>query len=491
MEINAWKLLAQYPEPVVQALAELTLEKSSPCYISGGTVRDWFLGLQSKDLDITVTNSSFDWARQLAAKLDGTFVPMDRDEDVARVVWQGTCIDFSSFREGAKTLEEDLLKRDFTCNSLAVLFPRQVPDSWHEVEPHEIIDPAGGRDDLQNKIIRSTSTVAFISDPLRILRAYRFMATFGFSIELSTKKQIQTHVHLLFLAAEERLTYELDAIMAAPESITVIEAMHRDGVLEELLPELYRGVGVQQPDSHHLDVFAHGIDTLNRMEKVQKDPVRYFPGYGELFGTYLQEGRRRVLLKWAALFHDLGKPETCEIREDREGRITFYNHDKEGARIFAIIAERFKWSREDRDFVSRLISVHMWPFHLNNARKKTGITPKAYLRLIKSVGEEFPGLFLLSMADSLAGRGAGKPPAMEAEIAELFHETETQYRRTIQPALSQRLLSGNDLIEIFGLEPGPVFREIFDTLESAQVEGEVLDRKQALDWVKNYLKSHK
>ncbi len=491
MKINAWKLLAQYPEPVVQALAELTRQKSSSCYISGGTVRDWFLGLQSKDLDITVTNSSFDWARQLAAKLEGTFVPLDRDEDVARVVWQKNCIDFSSFREGAKTLEEDLLKRDFTCNSLAVPFPSQVPDSWHEVEPPEIIDPTGGRDDLQNKIIRSTSAAAFVSDPLRILRAYRFMATFGFSIALSTRKQIQTHVHLLFLAAEERLTYELDAIIAAPESITVIEAMHQDGVLEELLPELYRGVGVQQPDSHHLDVFAHGIDALNHMEKVQKDPARYFPGYGELLGTYLQEGRRRVLLKYAALFHDLGKPETHEIREDREGRITFYNHDKEGARVFSIIAERFKWSREDRDFVSRLISVHMWPFHLNNARKKTGITPKAYLRLIKSVGEEFPGLFLLSMADSLAGRGAGKPPAMEAEIAGLFHEIENQYRRTIQPALAKRLLSGNDLIEIFGLEPGPVFREIFDTLESAQVEGEVLDRKQAVDWVKNYLKSHK
>ena len=491
MKINAWKLLAQYPEPVVQALAELALKKASPCYISGGTVRDWFLGLQANDLDITVAESSFDWAGQLAGKLGGTFIPMDEEEDVARVVWQGACIDFSSFREGAKTLEEDLLKRDFTCNSLAVPFPQSLPGSWHEVEPPEIIDPAGGKDDLQNKIIRSTSKASFISDPLRILRAYRLMATFGFSIEPGTKKQIRTHVHLLFLAAEERLAYELDAIMAASESITVIEAMHEDGVLEELLPELYRGVGMQQPASHHLDVFGHGIDTLRHMEKVQKDPAEYFPGYGKLLGKYLRKGRRRVLLKWAALFHDLGKPETHEIREDRGGRITFYNHDKEGARIFAIIAERFKWSREDRDLVSRLISVHMWPFHLNNARKKTGLTPKAYLRLIKSVGEEFPGLFILSMADSLAGEGTGKPPCMEDEIAGLFDETETQYRRIIQPALAKRLLSGNDLMTFFELEPGPVFREIFDSLESAQVEGEVLDRKQALEWVKNYLKSHK
>jgi poly(A) polymerase len=267
--------------------------------------------------------------------------------------------------------------------------------------------------------------------------------------------------------------------------------MHKNGVLKELLPELYRGVGVKQPSSHHLDVFEHGIAALRYMETVQKDTGAYFPGHGDLLSEYLQRNRRRILLKWAALLHDLGKPETHEIREDRNGRITFYNHDKEGARIFDIIAARFKWCRDDRDFVSRFISIHMWPFHLNNARKKTGLTPKAYLRLIKAVGEEFPGLFILAMADSLAGRGAGKPPGLEEDMASLFCEVETIYRQTIGPALAKRLLTGKDLIAVFGLEPGPEFREILDGLESAQVEGEVQDREQALSWVKNYLKLHK
>lgn len=491
MRNNPWKLLEQYPESVVQAIVDIAKGKSSPCFISGGTVRDWLLGFPSKDLDVTVTSRSFDWAGELAQKLCGTFIPMDEEEDVARVVWQGVCIDFSSFREGAKTIEEDLLKRDFTINSMAVPFPGQVQGSWDDVEPPEIIDPARGRDDLRNKIIRSSSAAAFISDPLRLLRAYRFMATFGFDIEPLTEKQIQTHVHLLFLAAEERLAHELDCIMAFPEAITTIEAMHGSGLLEELIPELYRGVGVKQPSSHHLDVFEHGVDTLRHMENVLKDPGKYFPAFGELLSDYLEGGRRKILLKWAALFHDLGKPETQAIREDRDGRITFYSHDKEGARIFDIIAERFKWSRADRDFVSHFISIHMWPFHLNNARKKTGLTPKAYLRLIKSVGEEFPGLFLLSMADSLAGEGTGKPPGMENEIASLFQETEAIYRQTIKPAMTNRLLSGNDLLDFFEIEPGPIFREIFDGLENAQVEGEVLDREQALDWVKDYLKSYK
>ena len=267
--------------------------------------------------------------------------------------------------------------------------------------------------------------------------------------------------------------------------------MHENGILEELLPELYRGVGVQQPSSHHLDVFEHGVVSLRHMEILLNDPGKNFPGYDELLSEYLQKDRRKILLKWTALFHDLGKPETHEVREDKNGRITFYNHDKEGARIFDIIADRFKWGRDDRDYVSQYISVHMWPFHLNNARKKTGLTPKAYLRLIKTVGEEFPGLFILAMADSLAGSGTGKPPGMEEDIASLFQEVETVYRQTIQPALAKRLLTGNDLITVFGLEPGPKFREIFDSLESAQVEGEVQDKEQALNWVKNYLKLHK
>lgn len=485
-----WKLLEQYPEQIVQALAGLIGENSSPCYIAGGTIRDWLLGVQAKDLDITVGHDSFEWAAALARKLGGTFVPMDEEEDVARVVWQEVCIDFSSFREGAQTIEEDLLKRDFTINSMAVPFPALIAGSLDSAE-EDILDPAGGQEDLQNRIIRSTSSAVFISDPLRLLRAFRFMATFGFTIEPITEKQIRKYCHLLYLVAEERISHELDRIMAALDSIKTIEAMHENGVLQELVPELYRGVGVAQPSSHHLDVFEHGVAALRHMENVQKDPEKYFPGYGESLLQYLQGGQRKALLKWAALFHDLGKPKTHMVREDREGRITFYNHDKEGARIFDIIADRLKWGKHDRNFVSEFISVHMWPFHLNNARKKTGLTPKAYLRLIKAVGEEFHGLFILAMADSLAGLGTGKPPGMEEDLASLYQEMETAYCQTIKPVLAKRLLTGNDLIEIFGLEPGPEFRAIFENLENGQVEGELQDREQALDWVKNYLKSHK
>ena len=111
--------------------------------------------------------------------------------------------------------------------------------------------------------------------------------------------------------------------------------------------------------------------------------------------------------------------------------------------------------------------------------------------LVRGVGQDYPGLFMLAMADSLAGCGPGKPPRMEEDMATLFAETDQAYRKTIQPVLSKRLVSGDDLIALFGLQPGPHFRTIFDSLEEARVEGRVRDRGEALEWIKNYLKSHK
>jgi poly(A) polymerase len=492
MNQNTWTMLQKYPEELIQALADLMQEKSDFCYISGGTVRDWFMGEDSKDLDLTVPDDGFSWAKSLADKLGGTFVPMDEEEDVARVVWQGISVDFSSFREGTATIEEDLLKRDFTINSMAVVFPVDPDDVRDETARPRIFGRHRGMDDLQDKVIRCTSSAVFVSDPLRLLRAYRFTAVLGFNIEPGTRAAIRKHKELLFLVAEERIAYELDCIMSSSRSVSAMEIMHEDGILAELLPELYRGVGVEQPSSHHLDVFEHSMTTFQQMIEVQNNPEKYFPGHGGKLAEYLAVGRRKVLLKWAALLHDLGKPETHEIREDKGGRITFYNHDQEGARLFEIISARFKWSREDSNYVSKFISFHMWPFHLNNARRKTGLTPKAYLRLVKAIEREFPGLFLLAMADSLAGCGTGKPPAMEEDVASLYSEVDRVYQQKIQPVLeSPRLLDGSDLIELFGLEPGPVFKEIFENLENGQVEGEVNSRQEAIDWIREFLQANK
>lgn len=474
--------LQTYPEELRQALGQVAQRSGQPMYVAGGPVRDWLLGVAAKDLDFTVPKGAVACAREISTLLGGTFVLLDEGEDVARVVWQGLTLDFSGFRNHTATIEDDLGQRDFTINAMAV---RLDPQSGGLAE-RTVIDPLGGVADLALKLIRTPAVANLLADPLRLLRAYRFAATLGFAIEAQTEAAIATHGELLTEAAMERVAYELGLIMASAHAWQTISRMAQDGLLWVVFPELVAGRGLAQPASHHLDVFGHSLEALCWLEKILLEPEAYFPGQGGLFSEMAQ-GKPAVLLKWAALFHDLGKPETHRLVEEK---ITFYNHDQVGAAIFEAIAERLHWPKDDRNRVARLIALHMWPFHLTNARLRTGITRKACLRLVKAVGDDLAGLFLLAMADSLAGQGAGKPPGMEENLAALLLEVHGVYEEYIQPVFARPpLVTGHDLISLFALEPGPAFKEILDGLVMAQVEGLVADREQALAWVKMFLES--
>jgi poly(A) polymerase len=411
---------------------------------------------------------------------------------VARVVWKNIVVDLTGFREGTATIAADLAKRDFTVNALAVPLILKKGKNPELQVGDTLIDPCGGLQDLERKIIRSTGPGIFTSDPLRLLRAYRFMASLGFVIEKSTAQAIKQDIGLLAKVSSERIVRELDYIMSSPRAFQAVLAMSECGLLGELFPELLEGVGVEQPDSHHLDVFDHGLETLSAMEKIQKNPDRFFCGHGSALTEYLDEEKRRVWLKWAALFHDLGKPATYERQAEKDNRITFHNHDMAGASKFQGIADRLKWSREGTRTVSRLIEMHMWPFHLNNVRRQHELTPKAALRLVKAAGSELHGLFMLALADSLAGQGAGRPPDMEASMVSLYEELIGIYQKHIKPVLEKpRLLTGHDLQRVFHLQSGPVFSLILDGLQQAQVEGMIDSREDAIAWVHDYLRGEK
>lgn len=472
--------LQTYPEDLRRALAQVAQRTGLPLYVAGGAVRDWLLGVSAKDLDFTVPKDGVLFAREISNLLGGTFVLLDPEEDVARVVWQGFTLDFSGFRNQTTTIESDLGQRDFTVNAMGVSLSPQTG----ALASLTIIDPFGGAADLEHKRIRTPDMANLLADPLRLLRAYRFSATLGFAIEPQTEAAIAAHGELLTRAAMERVSYELGLIMSSSRAWQTIDRMAQSGLLWVVFPELVPGKGLGQPSSHHLDVFGHSLDALRRLEEILQNTEAYFPEQGSLFQEAAQ-GKRAVLLKWGALFHDLGKPETHKLIEEK---ITFYNHDQAGAAIFESIAERLHWPKDDRNRVARFIALHMWPFHLSNARLRTGISRKACLRLVKAAGDDLPGLFLLAMADSLAGQGEGKPEGMEENLAALWREVHEVYAEYIQPVFSRPpLLTGHDLINVFGLDPGPVFKEILDALELAQVEGQVADRVQALEWVKSFL----
>lgn len=459
-------------------------------YLTGGTVRDLVMERVPVDIDLTVEKKGRVWAGRLSRMTGATLVPLGRDEDAARVVWAGRDIDFSSFREGAETIEQELVKRDLTVNSMAIALDDLLKGDplVNEAEPVTVIDPAGGLRDIGQRVIRATSDAAFRSDPLRLLRVYRFAAVLEFMVDSATENLVAEEKGMIARVAAERVGHELDLIIASAGPHEVIARMARNGLLFEVLPELRAGVGMEQPASHHLDVFEHNLAALRQMVMVQQEPDHYFSEYAGVMAGFLADARRAIQLRWAALFHDLGKPATLTIDEDRGGRITFYNHDREGARQVLEIAGRLRWSGEDARTVARLVALHMRPFHLGNVQRTGSLSLKACLRLIRTAGDLLPGLFLLGMADALAGKGEGRPKNIEREVDLLFSRIERVRREHVEPVRQQPpLITGRDLIDELGLEPGPLFRELLERVEDAHMERRIATRREALTLVRAHL----
>lgn len=476
--------LQGYPAQLISAL--FGLERSSgPVYLAGGTVRDWLLGRPAADLDLVVASGAGGCGRLLLSALGrGAFIPLgEPEDDTARVVWKGLTIDIAGFRGGARSIEDDLRLRDFTINAMAV----RLVDLVDDIPDPTLIDPLQGRRDLESMMLQVCGDRAFTDDPLRMLRGYRLSAVLGFALSAAALAAIEARSPLISGVAAERIQHELDLIMESEEAMPAITGMAATGLLWHIAPELQRGLGVEQPGFHHLDVFHHSLAALGCMEEILRRPERYFPGQGPVFARYAGGKGIRKGLIWAALLHDMGKPYTMEVRP--QGRITFYNHDRVGRDLFLGLAARLKWSNAARDVTGRLIELHMHPFHLCNVRRNAPLSRRACLRIWKKAGDHLPGLFLLAMADSLACRGELKPAGMEVELAALFDDLRTTIDRVVRPVvLGPRLVTGRDLIERFNLSPGPVFAVILAELELAMVEGHVHGRKEAFDWVGRYLR---
>jgi poly(A) polymerase len=477
---------SEYPTRLLTALQGVASELGRELFLVGGTVRDWLLDTSANDLDFTVDCDAVRCCRSLIRHLNGgTFVPLGAaEEEAGRVVWHGFTMDFSSFRPGASSIEEDLSIRDFTLNAMALQFSAFM-DASAEMT---LMDPLQGIVDLRAGVLRACPN-AFVSDPLRMLRGYRLWARFGFSFDERTKDLIVEHAALLAKVSVERISYEMDCIMESHRAHEVISAMAQSGLLFQVIPGLEDGVGASQPESHHLDVFGHSLAALDSMERILKKPESFYPQCSELLQGYLQRPGIKAVLKWAALLHDLGKPSTRKVRADKGGRITFYNHDEVGRGLVQELGRTLRWANDKRDRVAALTGMHMHPFHLCNVQRSGGVlSKKACLKLSKRAGDDLIGLFFLAMADSLAGKGEQSPEGMEEELGVLLCEVLETYVRDIEPALyGPRLLAGKDLIELFSLQPGPQFAQILNALQEAQVEGEVSSREEGLRWVARYL----
>ena len=472
-------IFALVPERVIGALVEAAEGLKSPLYLCGGAVRDLLLGRPPLDLDFTTARAG-ELSRLLARTLPATLVVLDEEEQAWRMVWKGRDLDITGMRDPSAEIVDDLKLRDFTINAMAV----RIDQESLARGSGELIDPCGGEGDLAAGVVRMVSTKAFADDPLRRLRAFRFAACLDLVVDDRTMAELSRQEGSLAKVARERVDHELELIMACGRAGPTFEQMRDNAVLAEIIPELIVGRGVKQPASHHLDVLDHGLAALCAIEEVNRDPARWYPDSGHDFYKWLSRGNNRRNLCWAALLHDIGKPLSRGMKGER---ITFYNHDQAGAREVAKIAGRLRWSRKQREQVARLVRLHMWPFHLNNARRKTGIRPRACLKIYRAAGDDLAGLFLLAMADSIAGRGPGRPETMEADLAELYREVIGVVRERISP-LHKRppLLTGHDLKDM-GIAPGPIYKKILEAIFAAQVNGELTSPEEAAAFVETFL----
>ncbi len=451
-------------------------------YVAGGPIRDALLGRNFKDIDLTVPQRAKEIAFDVAQKYGDAFIPLDEEEGVYRVAIKGFFLDFSSFRKGTKTIEKDLLLRDFSINAMAVPlrdFLETSPANW------PIIDPAEGQKDLSRRVVRALGRANFCDDPLRMLRGYRLAAELGFELEAETRGLVRELHPALARVSPERINAELLALFSH-QAGAIVSLMAEDEILFTIFPELLAAKGVAQPSFHHLDVFGHLLLTLKSADAVIKEPERFFGPQAlaeRVFEGILADQKKQAAVRLAALFHDIGKPHTFAIRH----RITFYEHDRVGEEIFWQIGRRLRFARKFIKDVASLIKHHMRPFHLLREYRAGRLSKRAMRRLLKDV-PDYRALFMVAMADSLASAGPDKEEGLEDLLASLFWEIYAFEQEIFAKQEQERLVTGRDLIEIFGLEPGPLFKELLEAVEEARAEGQIKTRDEALSFLTHLIK---
>jgi len=474
----------------------LLAEQGIKSYLVGGFVRDLLLKRDTADIDIALAADVLEVAPRLADALGGRFIRLDEANKVGRVVvkdkkapsggrWQ---LDFAAF-EGS--IERDLGRRDFTIDAMAVDLDELAKGDV------SLIDPFNGRADLKDRIIRAVSDTAFSSDAARLLRAARLAAELDFTIDSRTEALIKQSCQLITAVAGERLREEMLRLLAVPDSGRFLPYLDELGLLTALFPEVAVAKGVGQPKEHFWDVFEHSLKAVAAVDFILHrgsweyagDQVLAAVPWSEALARHFARpvsngSTRRSLLKLAALLHDVAKPQTKALTED--GRTRFLGHGKEGAAIAAEILGRLRFSGKEVKLVEIMIKHHLRPGQMSQEEMPTR---RAIYRYFRDCGEAGIDILYLSLADHLATRGPRLNLTGWQEHARLVEYVMAQHAEQEKLVAPAKLVSGHDLINTFGMKPGPRMGQLLEAVREAQASGEMATREEALALVRERLET--
>jgi len=454
--MNFTETLAENPvfEVVARAAAELGLST----YVVGGYVRDLLLKRPSKDVDFVCVGSGIALAERVAALSGGgATLAVYKNFGTAQVKTGDWELEFvgarkESYRSDSRkptvedgSLEDDQQRRDFTINALAISLNRD--------DFGELLDPFDGVADLRRKLIRTplSPDVTFSDDPLRMMRAVRFASQLSFDIDPDTFDGLVAMSERIGIISQERVTDELNKIIRSPTPSYGFKLLDSAGLLDRIFPEFVLLKGAEQIDGKgHKDNFYHTLQVLDNVARRSDD----------------------LWLRWAAVLHDIAKPATKRFEKGRGW--TFHGHEDLGARMVPTLFRKFKLPLgETMRFVKKLVRLHLRPIALS----KETITDSALRRLLVEAGDDLEALMTLCRADITSKDGAkvkrylANFDRVETMLAEL---EERDKLRTFQP-----IVTGELIMETFGLKPSREVGLIKEALREAILEGTVPNTLEA------------
>jgi poly(A) polymerase len=464
--------------PSIAAARTALVEDAGTTWIVGGAIRDALLGEAVESADLVVEPGREEGAaRAIARAADGFAFELSAEFGTWRAAssTDGWHVDVTAMR--AETIDDDLRARDFTVNAIGIPLGGGEP-----------IDPTGGVADASSRLLRAASDRSFEDDPLRLLRAPRLSAGHDLSIDPATAELVRSTAPRAAEPAGERQFAELRGIVGGPGPLRGIALMEELGLTAVVLPELETLRGVVQNPNHHLDVYGHTLAVLEEWLGIEADLSGFAGDLTPQVDQFLAEPladelTRRSALRFGALFHDLGKPDT---RSEGSGYVTFIGHDEVGARIIDGICRRLRTSRRLNTHLQGLALHHLRLGFLIHQRPLSRRAVYDYLIATEPVS---PDVTLLSVADRLAARGEGplaSPEMVQAHLdlaRELLAESLTWHR----DGPPRPPVSGDELVAELDLAPGPEIGRLLEELRAEAYAGEIEGRSQALERARQLL----